>query len=385
MRVSIFLCAGLALLALLASGAGAKTTWDALDHYSFDRYVVEFNKAYASDDEVASRRAIFESRLAAIKAHNRDASKSWKQGVNQLTDRSEAEIRQLLGYNKGVAAGLAPRGGLQWESAWTGLNEIAQKMRVAAINHVDWREKGVISPVKDQGQCGSCWTFGSSETLESYWALATGQLPILSEQHILDCIPNPDQCGGTGGCAGGTAELVYRALMTQSSGLASEWTYPYRSYWGEAFQCSFNTTRTPVVAKVKNYVVLPSNKYDPVIEALTTTGPLVINVDVSSWHAYESGVFDGCNQTNPDINHVVQLVGYGTDAKEGDYWLVRNSWSPVWGEKGYIRLKRRSNPICGIDLKPSDGTGCKGGPATVTVCGECGLLYDVSYPVVATA
>jgi hypothetical protein len=151
MRVSIFLCAGLALLALLASGAGAKTTWDALDHYSFDRYVVEFNKAYASDDEVVSRRAIFESRLAAIKAHNRDASKSWKQGVNQLTDRSEAEIRQLLGYNKGVAAGLAPRGGLQWESAWTGLNEIAQKMRVAAINHVDWREKGVISPVKDQG------------------------------------------------------------------------------------------------------------------------------------------------------------------------------------------------------------------------------------------
>lgn len=151
MRVSIFLCAGLALLALLASGAGAKTTWDALDHYSFDRYVVEFNKAYASDDEVVSRRAIFESRLAAIKAHNRDASKSWKQGVNQLTDRSEAEIRQLLGYNKGVAAGLAPRGGLQWESAWTGLNEIAQKMRAAAINHVDWREKGVISPVKDQG------------------------------------------------------------------------------------------------------------------------------------------------------------------------------------------------------------------------------------------
>jgi cathepsin L len=79
------------------------------------------------------------------------------------------------------------------------------------------------------------------------------------------------------------------------------------------------------------------------------------------------------------------LVGYGSDAKEGDYWLVRNSWSPVWGEKGYIRLKRRSNPVCGIDLKPQDGTGCNGGPTTVVVCGECGLLYDVSYPVVRTA
>jgi cathepsin L len=98
--------------------------------------------------------------------------------------------------------------------------------------------------------------------------------------------------------------------MSTTGGLASEWTYPYRSYWGDAFRCSFNTTRTPVAAKVKDYVVLPSNKYAPVVEALTTTGPLVINVDASSWHFYETGVFDGCNQTNPDINHVVQVIKY---------------------------------------------------------------------------
>ncbi len=77
--------------------------------------------------------------------------------------------------------------------------------------------------------------------------------------------------------------------------------------------------------------------------ALATTGPLAVNVDASSWSGYESGVFDGCNQQNPDIDHVVQLVGYGTDPSQGDYWLVRNSWSPAWGEAGYIRLARTSN------------------------------------------
>lgn len=76
-------------------------------------------------------------------------------------------------------------------------------------------------------------------------------------------------------------------------------------------------------------------------------------------------------------------MGYGTDNQGGDYWLVRNSWSPAWGEEGYIRIKRSADPGCGVDLKPRDGTGCKGGPPSVVVCGECGILYDVSYPIVA--
>jgi len=106
-------------------------------------------------------------------------------------------------------------------------------------------------------------------------------------------------------------------------------------------------------------------------------------VDASAWGEYETGVFDGCNATNPDIDHVVQLVGYGTDDVYGDYWLVRNSWSPKWGELGYIRIARSSNVTCGVDLRPQDGTGCNGGPSTVSVCGECAILYDVSYPVIA--
>jgi len=248
--------------------------------------------------------------------------------------------------------------------------------------HIDWRDKGIVSPVKDQGKCGSCWTFGTAVTIESYWALATGQLVSLSEQQILDCTPNPNQCGGTGGCEGGTAELAYETLI-QIGGLSSEWTYPYRSYFGDDFACSFDKSKTPPQAMLTSYTTLPSNVYAPLLNAVATVGPIAISVDASAWSDYESGVFNGCNQTNPDINHAVQLVGYGTDPQYGDYWIVRNSWSPVWGDEGYLKIMRTSQIQCGTDLNPSDGTGCSGGPPTVTVCGTCGILYDSSYPTVS--
>jgi len=107
-------------------------------------------------------------------------------------------------------------------------------------------------------------------------------------------------------------------------------------------------------------------------------------VDASAWSAYESGVFGGCNMNDPDIDHVVQLVGYGEDPQLGTYWLIKNSWTPAWGENGYIRIKRAVDKSpCGTDTNPQDGTGCDGGPASVLVCGECGILYDVSYPNIA--
>jgi len=139
------------------------------------------------------------------------------------------------------------------------------------------------------------------------------------------------------------------------------------------------------VVKIKGFVNVTGNQQLPVLTAVATQGPLVINVDASSWFGYESGVFNGCNQQNPDIDHVVQLVGYDTDPNYGDYWLVRNSWNAGWGEDGYIRLARPKQISCGTDLNPQDGTGCNGGPPTVTVCGTCGILFDVTYPIVNTS
>jgi len=359
-----------ALLALCALATAAVPKWHELEasNYDFNAFVSDFNRRYSAQ-EFETRKAIFNANLAKIKTHNKDDTKSWKEGVNHLADRTEAELKQLRGYKKTVAASM-PKGGIPY--TYRGL---------AVPKSVDWREHGIISAVKDQGQCGSCWTFGTAETIESYWALAKGQLPVLSEQQILDCTPNPDQCGGTGGCGGGTAEIAMTQIIKQG-GLSSEWTYPYRSYFGENFsQCNFSA-RTPPAANIKSYVNLPVNKYEPVVEALAHEGPLALAVDASKWSFYESGVFDGCNQTNPDIDHAVQLVGYGSDKKDGDYWIIRNSWTPAWGEEGFIRIKRRSDPPCGMDIHPEDGTACKDGPKQVEVCGTCGVLFDPLYPVV---
>jgi len=243
---------------------------------------------------------------------------------------------------------------------------------------VDWRTAGVITNVKNQGICGSCWTFGAAESVESVLAQRDKTLTVLSEQNILDCTPNPNHCGGTGGCEGATVELAWD--MIKQKGIATEKDYPYVSgSSGRDYSCKKNIKP---FTNITSYVNLASNQQQPILDALANIGPLAINVDASAWSGYRSGVYDGCNQKNPDIDHVVQLVGYGTDKQYGDYWLVRNSWGTGYGEKGYIRLKRESGtPRCGIDKKPSDGTGCDDGPPTVTVCGTCGVLFDALYPI----
>jgi len=202
----------------------------------------------------------------------------------------------------------------------------------------------------------------------------------LSEQQILDCTPNPNQCGGTGGCGGGTAELAY-AQIQKMGGLSLESTYPYVSGGGQDEQCNMNQVRP--VAKITGYINLPTNSLQPILSHLVNNGPLAISVDASAWSFYSGGVFDGCNQKNPDLDHEVMLVGAGHDAGLNmDYWIVRNSWGAGWGENGYIRLARYVTPKCGVDLTPGDGDGCAGGPPTIVVCGTCGILYDAVYPVV---
>jgi len=358
------------VIALLCVASATK--WFELsEEYSFKQYVEEFGKKYASSEEFQMRKGIFSVRLARILEHNSNNHHTWKRGVNRFTDRTEEEYRQLLGVNK------------QWmfsSNVKRVANPISIDIDISSLpESVDWRDVNIITPVKDQGDCGSCWSFATAESIESYWALATNQLGDLSEQQILDCTPNPDDCGGTGGCGGGTAELAMQQIIN-TGGLSTEWVYPYVSYGGQ----NFNTCKpiTPF-AKLASFVNLPSNQYAPVISALATTGPMSISVDAGAWSDYETGVFDGCNQTHPDIDHAVQLVGYGNDTIYGPYWLVRNSWSPAWGEEGYIRLRRHTTHTpCGTDIHPSDGDGCKGGPSEITVCGTCAILFDVLYPVV---
>jgi len=334
--------------------------------YTFEQYVIDFGKTYEAD-EGAVHRMIFERNVAEVLRHNADPTQTWKKGVNQFTDLSHEEMKAFFGSTAVQArarrAAMAP----------APFSSVPVSELPASI---DWREKGVVSPVKNQGGCGSCWAFAAVEAMETSVAQTTGKLPeALSTQNVVSCAPNPHHCGGTGGCGGATADIAYEYVMAK--GISSEQAYPYRAQTGTCREIA-------KVAKIDSFVKVAENNYTEVLNALGNVGPLAVNVDANPWGSYSSGVFSGCQFRDIDVNHVVQAVGYGT-AGGKDYWIVRNSWGTGWGEKGYIRLERHSDgdpkKWCGPDTRPQDGTGCDGGPSPITVCGSCGIWYDASYAV----
>merc|ERR1711991_889580 len=226
------------------------------------------------------RKELFERNLAAILRHNRAGTSLYRQGVNQFTDRTDEERRQYLGLHRPT---------FFREMQQVEARDVDVSGPPPLPLHKDWRDEDIISSVKDQGRCGSCWTFGSTETVESYWALATGELPVLSQQFILDCTTNPDDCGGTGGCQGATAKLAIDTIR-QRGGIPQVWTYPYMSYFGQAQQCNATGPSAIPFAKVKEQVFLQPNVQAPVLQSLANTGPLITNVMASDWMSYESGI-----------------------------------------------------------------------------------------------
>jgi len=245
---------------------------------------------------------------------------------------------------------------------------------------VDWRDKNVVTKPKNQGACGSCWAFSTAETLESHIAIKTGKLLEFSEQEFVSCAPNPNECGGTGGCQGSTQWLGF--TYAAQAGITTESDYPYTAETGRC-----NKDKIKPVANITGHVRLPHNNYSALMNAVVNVGPIAISAAAEPWQLYESGVFS--NNCGADVDHAIQLVGYGTQPKkifkpEQDYWLVRNSWGANWGESGYIRIERfgatKAEP-CVTDNQPGDGTGCKGGPSSIQVCGLCGIMSDSSYPV----
>jgi cathepsin L len=335
--------------------------------YTFEQYVDDFQKSY-TPQEYKIHRVLFNHGLKRVIAHNQDKTRSYRMAVNKFTDMSPTERARFLGYSQRHTKEQI-FGARKMAEPWHGdLNAIPTS--------VDWRNANppIITPVKDQGGCGSCWAHAATEEVESSLANNTGQLINLSRQNMLECTPNPNDCGGTGGCEGATAELGL--AYVQSTGIASEADYPYT---GEDGQCDETIKKT---AKISSFVKLAENNYTAVVTAVAYVGPLAITVAAGDWFGYSSGVYDGCTYDDIDLDHGVQLVGYGTDSE--DYWLVRNSWGEDWGESGYIRLLKHSDGSskwCGIDHEPSDGTGCTGGPTQVTACGSCGIWYDTCYAV----
>lgn len=359
---------------IVASFAVASAARD-LENYSFEQFLDEYKLSY-HPSEIAARRNIFNSELARVKTHN--AKKlGWEETINKYSAMTPKEKKSVIGgRSKGAAR---EHGRVKSSNA----HELPADFKLKPVSElpkqVDWRSKGVVSAVKDQGHCGSCWAFASTAVIESHVALSTGLLFDLSPQQIAMCSPNPNNCGGSGGCNGATAEIAFD-YVSNSQGLFQEFQYSYLAYYGQDAACAIPTGTAPK-ASINGYVKLPENNYTALMNAIAQVGPVAVSVDASTWSGYKGGVFNGCNQKNPDINHAVTLVGYGEDNGQ-KYWLVRNSWSASWGEQGYIRVARfdEEEQICGSDITPHDGNACDGQDEPQNVCGTCGILFDSSYP-----
>lgn len=208
----------------------------------------------------------------------------------------------------------------------------------------DWRDYGVVSPVKNQGTCGSCWAFSSAGAVESAYAIATNKSVVsLSEQELIDCASKD-------GCGGGFMDNAFHWIETHK-GLCLEKEYPYIGRDGVCKRC------TPMV-RVKDYVDVPKNSHDALLKALLKQPiAIAIEADQYAFQMYRGGVMKGRCGTN--LDHGVLLVGYGTEDGD-DYWLIKNSWGVEWGDNGYIKILRTHER----------------GP------GHCGIYLQASYPVI---
>jgi cathepsin L len=291
-------------------------------------------------------------------------------GINKFTDMTKKELSKFLGLKKS-----SRKNTLNSKNDVKFFNKEKKNLNDYPKN-LDWSEKGAITAIKDQGQCGSCWAFASTEGVESAWFIATGELLELSPQQFVDCVVNTNECGGKGGCEGATVEVAYDYLKSTKNGLALEANYPYKAKDGVC------KTSVEGSANLISYKKVSMNSYEDVMAAIQY-GPLAISVDASSWFSYSGGIYDGCDMNQPDLDHAVQLVGYGEDGQGNYWWKIRNSWGSSWAEDGYIRVRRYpdGNAPSGMDITPQDGEACKGDTDPVKVVGMCGLLYDTVLPI----
>eukprot|EP00033_Pygsuia_biforma_P000198 GCRY01000248.1.p1 GENE.GCRY01000248.1~~GCRY01000248.1.p1 ORF type:complete len:478 (-),score=105.76 GCRY01000248.1:135-1568(-) len=262
-----------------------------------------------------------------IQAHPADSS--YTVGPNQFTHMSFEEFRS----QRLMPKGLIMNSDLSATRIFTSSGPVAEE--------IDWRQKGVVSKIQDQGECGSCWAFSSIASIESAYAIKHGNLIKGSEQYLMDCT----WTAGNNGCDGGLALASFQFLQ-DNGGAVPLSVYPYRM---EDDYCK-HKNGTDTFAYVTNHTVCPSGD-EACMRQLLQHGPVSVAIAVDpSLTAYHSGVYDGpCSSDPLELDHEVNVVGY-TKINGEDVWIVRNSWAPVWGDNGYAYFKMGKN-LCGIAIQ----------------------------------
>jgi cathepsin L len=295
-------------------------------------YKATFGKQYSGEEEI-NRRSAWEANLDIIHAHNLEADlglHTYTLGMNAYGDLTLEEfVEQMNGLDLS----------LKEQNNDFDRHEFLTPSNVVLPDSVDWRTKGYVTGVKDQGQCGSCWAFSATGSLEGQHFKATGQLVSISEQNLVDC----SQAYGNMGCNGGLMDSAFKYIK-DNKGIDTEASYPYQA---RTLQCRFKPA--DVGATDTGLVDIPSRDETALQTAIATVGPVSVAIDAahSSFQLYRSGVYNepACSPTQ--LDHGVLAVGY--DSLSGqDYYIVKNSWGLSWGNQGYIWMSRNKNNQCGI-------------------------------------
>ncbi|KAF2904125.1 hypothetical protein ILUMI_02048 [Ignelater luminosus] len=300
-----------------------------LEASQWNDFKSKHGKTYATPEEENVRQNIFLQNLKEFEEHNakyKAGLVSYTKGVNQFADITDEEFAKFLSpFNLSKMA-------------------IPEKMYVPPVGvedpaAVDWRLNGAVTRVKNQGNCGSCWSFSTTGALEGQLFIKTGKLVSLSEQNLIDC----SGIAGNYGCFGGLPSWAFQYIR-ENGGIDTEASYPYEAQDGKCRYKAKNSAGT-----VKGYQSVQPNE-DALKSAVANIGPISVGIAAAGIKSYTGGIYD---EPCPShfLDHAVLVVGYGSF--EGrEYWIVKNSWGGDYGESGYIRMSRNRNNECGIATAP---------------------------------
>ena len=303
----------------------------------FREFVSTYHKTYASDAEFDTRREIFCDNYEFINAHNAKNDVSYKLDINEFADLTLDEFQAI--YTPSPIS-MDSTNNVYDETDYDANSGGKKPLPL----EFDWRTDHHVSEVKNQAQCGSCWSFATTGSIEAHYSVYKGEKVSLSEQELVDC----SYMYGNLGCSGGMVDRAYR--YAKRFGLSSEKSYAYQA---SNHLCKFKTMSS---GANKTFItgwqyVGPFNE-TRLTETLYNVGPIAVAIDASGdgFRFYKSGVFDNCGY---QLNHAVLLVGYGVENGQ-DYYIIKNSWGATYGDKGYIKISRGKHLMgtCGVATIP---------------------------------